>query len=228
MRRPVIESLLKGKSMGALSAFLCSLRHLPGEAIRLAEQRLPAAVEELRGMNAERIVSLLVRCIKEHTGASAVVAGIIIIISGCMIVPARGRLIPMDQEMRTALELLRSTPTGRVIISKAGKSTRGLPIFLTLGTTEKNDLFDERGEAVVGDTRAYFKNIANCCLPNGVFIYSNKDVTCSRPHLIALNLAFELENVIYAMKNPGAESAEDSPAAWQTLEKVAGELRLTE
>jgi hypothetical protein len=85
---------------------------------------------------------------------------------------------------------------------------------------------DYNGDTVVGATRAFFKNIENVYLPNGVFIYSNKDVTESRPDYIALNIAFELENVVYVMKNPGAESGDDSPAAWNTLEKVARELGL--
>jgi hypothetical protein len=203
--------------MGTLSAFLCS-----------AKQRLGAVARELRGMNRERAVSLILRCMKEHTMASAVSAGTIIVMCGCMIIPARGRLIPMDPEMRNALDLLEKTPTGKVIISKARKSTRGSPIFLTLGNTEKNDLVDDNGETVVGVTRTYFKNIANQYLPNGVFIYSNKDMTRSRPDLIALNIAFELENVVYAMKFAGAEFLDDSPLAWQTLEKVAEELKLTE
>jgi hypothetical protein len=74
-------------------------------------------------------------------------------------------------------------------------------------------------------TRTYFKNIANQFVSNGVFVTSNQDIL-TRPDLIALNIAFELENVIYAMKNPGVEFADDSPLAWQTLENVAVELGL--
>lgn len=196
--------------------------------LSLAEQRFKKAAGEFKGMNRERMAFLAKRCIREHPWGSAVVAGMIIILGGCMILPARGRLIPMDQEMRSALDLLGTTPTGKMIISKASRSTRGSPIFLTLGTTEKNDLSDNSGETVVGVTRTYFKNIANRYLPNGVFIYSNRDVTCSRPDLIALNIAFELENVIYSMKYAGAEFLDDSPQAWQTLEKVAQELRSAE
>jgi hypothetical protein len=132
----------------------------------------------------------------------------------------------MGPEMRKAYDLLGTTHTGKVIIKRAQRATKGTPIFLTLGTTEKHDLTDWNGETVVGVTRAYFKNISNVYLPNGVFVYSNKDILSTRPDVIALNIAFELENVVYAMKYPGIEYGDDSPEAWNTLEKVAKELHL--
>lgn len=190
--------------------------------------QIHAAVKEFQRMNWVQRVRLLRKGIREHVWASAITGGLIIVISGCIILPPQGRIITMGPEMRDALSLLGSTSAGRTVIRKAQRSTRGSPIFLTLGSTEKDGLVDNHGEVVIGVTRAFFKNIVNSYLPNGIFICSNKDVVDSRIDLIALNIAFELENVVYAMKNAGVEFAGDSPRAWQTVVRVAKELRLTE
>jgi hypothetical protein len=166
----------------------------------------------------------LKQCIKEHPLGMAFIAGTVFAISGCIILPPQGHIIPMGPEMRNAFDLLSTTRTGKALISKAQKSTRGSPIFLTLGTTKSNDLVDGRGATVVGVTRAYFKIIANRYFPDGVFIYSNRDMTDVHADLIALNIAFELENVIYAMQYPCIDKGDDSPMAWSTLERVAKEL----
>jgi hypothetical protein len=194
--------------------------------LRLIKKRLLAAYDQFKGMSFKQKKDLCEQWIKEHVFASVLISGIIIALSGCMLMPPQGRIIPMGPEMKKAYDLLGTTSTGREIIRKVKKSAKGPPIFLTLGSTSANDLMDYNGDTVVGATRAFFKNIENVYLPNGVFIYSNKDVTDSRPDYIALNIAFELENVVYVMKNPGAESGDDSPAAWNTLEKVARELGL--
>jgi hypothetical protein len=194
--------------------------------IRPIQKRLLAAYDQFSALSLKQKKDLCWQWIKEHVFASALIAGIIIALSGCMLIPPQARIIPMGPEMKKAYDLLGSTTTGRDLIRKARKSAKGPPIFLTLGSTKGNDLTDFNGDTVVGMTRAYFKNIENIYLPNGVFIYSNKDVCESRPDYIALNIAFELENVVYVMKNPGAESGDDSPEAWNTLEKVARELGL--
>jgi hypothetical protein len=194
--------------------------------LRLIKKRLLAAYDQFNGMSFKQKKDLCWQWIKEHVFASVLISGIIIALSGCILMPPQARIIPMGPEMKKAFDLLGTTNTGREIIRKVKKSAKGPPIFLTLGSTSANDLMDYNGDTVVGATRAFFKNIENVYLPNGVFIYSNKDVTNSRPDYIALNIAFELENVVYVMKNPGAESGDDSPAAWNTLEKVARELGL--
>ena len=194
--------------------------------------RLKSRVEQLqREFSKIRVMSfraqktLLTNTIKNHLVASITCLGILIISGGCILLPPKGRIIIIGPEMRNSLTLLENTPTGKGLIKKACRSTKGSPIFLTLGNTVKNDLTDKHGNTVVGVTRTYFKNIANHFVFNGVFVTSNKDIL-TRPDLIALNIAFELENVIYAMKNPGIEFADDSPLAWQTLEQVACELGL--
>ena len=169
---------------------------------------------------------LVKKFLREHVIATVICAGVLVVISGCMIIPVQGRIIPMGPEMRKAFDLLGTTHTGKAIIRKAQRSTKGTPIFLTLGSTVKDGLTDYNGKTVVGVTRAYFKNISDRYLPNGVFVTSNRDIVTTRPDVIALNIAFELENVIYAMKYPGIEFGDDSPEAWNTLEKVAKELGL--
>jgi hypothetical protein len=169
--------------------------------------------------------TLIVNTIKHHLIASFTCLGVFIIAGGCVLFPPTGRIVIIGPEMRNGLELLENTSTGKELIKKARRSTKGSPIFLTLGNTTKNDLVDKQGNTVIGMTRTYFKNIANQFVSNGVFVTSNQDIL-TRPDLIALNIAFELENVIYAMKNPGVEFADDSPLAWQTLENVAVELGL--
>ena len=163
--------------------------------------------------------------ITEHLIAIISITGLFLILSGCVLVPQKGRIITIGPEMQKGLSLLSSTPTGKKLIHKARRSTKGSPIFLTSGYTEKNGLIDKKGNSVVGVTRTYFKNIANHFVFNGVFVTSNKDFL-KRPEFIALNIAFELENVIYGMKNPGIEFSDDSPMAWQTVESVAFELGL--
>jgi hypothetical protein len=194
--------------------------------LRLMRKRLLAAFNQFNGMTFKQKKDLCWHWIKEHIFASVFISGIIIALSGCILMPPQARIIPMGPEMKKAYDLLGTTATGKEIIRKVKKSAKGPPIFLTLGSTSGNDLVDFNGDTVVGATRAFFKNIENVYLPNGVFIYSNKDVCETRPDYIALNIAFELENVVYVMKNPGAESGDDSPAAWGTLEKVARELGL--
>lgn len=170
-------------------------------------------------------VEMMKKALSEHSIAIIGIAGIIVVASGCVLIPPKGRIITIGPEMHSGLAVLSSTPTGKTLIHKAQRSTRGSPIFLTLGNTEKNDLVDKQGNSVIGVTRTYFKNIASQFVSNGVFVTSNRDFL-SKPEHIALNIAFELENVIYAMKYPGMEFSDDSPYSWNSLEKVAGELGL--
>jgi hypothetical protein len=179
----------------------------------------------IRAMSFSAKKAVIINTIKNHFVASFTCFAILLIAGGCVLLPTKGRIIIIGPEMRGGLMLLDNTPTGKSLIQKARRSTRGSPIFLSLGNTTKNDLVDKQGNTVIGVTRTYFKNIANHFVSNGVFVTSNKDIL-TRPDLIALNIAFELENVIYAMKNPGIEFTDDSPFAWETLEQVACELGL--
>jgi hypothetical protein len=200
------------------------MSHLSRRLKSMAEW-LSKEVSTIRSMSFEAQKGVIITAIKNHLVASFTCFGILIITGGCVLLPPKGRIIIIGPEMRNGLMLLENTPTGKALIQKARRSTRGSPIFLTLGNTAKNDLVDQQGNTVIGVTRTYFKNIANHFVSNGVFVTSNRDIL-TRPDLIALNIAFELENVIFAMKHPGIEFADDSPLAWETLEQVACELGL--
>ena len=130
--------------------------------------------------------------ISDHFFATIGIMAVIAIAGGCVLIPPKGRIITIGPEMRSGLAILSSTPTGKTLINKVQRSTRGSPIFLTLGNTEKNGLVDKQGNSVIGVTRTYFKNIASQFISNGVFVTSNSDFLSS-PECIALNIAFELE-----------------------------------
>lgn len=180
----------------------------------------------LKKMSLDQKKDIAQKFVTEHSIISIVFASIIVIVSGCIFLPQQGRIIAMGPEMREAFDLLSTTQNGRKLIKKASLSTKGTPIFLVRGTTVENDLVDPKGETVLGMTRACFKSICSRYTPTGIFIYSNKDLVGSRTEIIALTLAFEFENVIYAMHYPAMEYATDSPEAERTLEKVALELGL--
>jgi hypothetical protein len=179
-------------------------------------------------MSMDRKKYLAKKFVKEHAMLSIFIAGSVSITSGCILLPQQGRIISMGSEMCEAYHLLNSTQTGKILIKKASLCTRGTPIFLARGTTVENEMVDHKGEMVLGMTRACFKSIFSQHTPTGIFIYSNKDLVGSRTEIIALTLAFEFENVIFAMHYPAMEYATDSPEAQRTLEKVALELGLTD
>jgi hypothetical protein len=169
---------------------------------------------------------LLLQFIREHIVFSSFFAGILVMASGCIFLPQQGRIITMGPEMRNAFDLLSSTQTGRRLVQKASKSTRGAPIYLIRGTTGGDNMVNPKGDTVLGLTHACFKSICSQYTPNGIFIYSNKDLSGPRVDIIALTLAFEFENVVWAMHYPAMEYSTDSPEAQKALEKVALELGL--
>lgn len=181
---------------------------------------------DFKAMSMDRKKAAIIKFVTENTTFSILIACIVVIASGCIFLPQQGRIIAMGPEMRQAFDLLSSTQNGRKLIKKASLSTRGTPIFLVRGTTSENNMVDLKGETVPGMTHACFKSICSQYTPTGIFIYSNKDMIGPKPEIIALTLAFEFENVIYAMHYPAMEYATDSPEAERTLEKVALELGL--
>jgi hypothetical protein len=60
---------------------------------------------------------------------------------------------------------------------------------------------------------------------NGIMVYTNKDMAGSNIKYRALILAFELENVIYAMHFPKIKFGKDSPEAEWAFERVAMEFQ---
>jgi hypothetical protein len=184
------------------------------------------ASEKLRKTDLRKSRTLLRGLIKDHPMASMVLFGAMIMVCGCQfIIPPQGRIIAVGPEIRQAFDLLKTTPTGERIIRHARRSTKGAPVFLLFGTTEGCSIKDGDGDTVNGLTHVSFKSYFQTYTTDGILVYTNKDIARSDSKLMALILAFELENVIYAMHFPDIEFGKDSPEAERSLEKVAMELR---
>lgn len=119
-----------------------------------------------------------------------------------------------------------ATAAWKETVKKVENNTKGTFIYLMLGTTEKNNLSDYSGRKVRGITRAYYKSIYNTYTPQGIFVFTNKDVTSGNPEEIVKSIAFELENVVYSAKYPAIEFGKDSPHAPVTQKMVCMELGL--
>jgi hypothetical protein len=164
--------------------------------------------------------------VKAHPLATGLTIFTVFMLFGCQfIIPPQGRIVAVGPEIREAFDLLKATPTGKKIISHARKSTRGAPVFLLFGTTEGCSIRDNAGDTVNGLTHVSFKSYLQTYSTDGILVYTNKDITQSDRKLMALVLAFELENVIYSMHFPDIEFGKDSPQAEKSLEQVAAELR---
>jgi hypothetical protein len=151
---------------------------------------------------------------------------IVFLVLVCLIFPPKGRIVPIGKEMGQAFELLQSSKTGQKLIHQAKRATRGHTIYLILGSTNENNLMDYGGKKVRGVTRTYFHAYTNVYIPNGIFIYTNKDVTSVDKNEIVKSIAFEMENVIYSMKSPAIDPTRDSPKASDTQKLVCMELGL--
>ncbi|MFP4164923.1 MAG: hypothetical protein ACLFQB_07835 [Chitinispirillaceae bacterium] len=173
---------------------------------------------------------LVKRCnrqsVKKHPFASVMITGFTVLLLISLTVTPEGRIIPLGKEMIAAFELLKSTPTGRELIEEVEKSTRGSIVYMMLGNTEEHDLQDYHRSTVRGVTRSYFKLFSSTYTPSGILIHTNQDLTDSHPSEIVKNIAFELENVIHSMANPGIEFGKDSPKAPVTQNMVCMELGL--
>lgn len=164
--------------------------------------------------------------VKEHPLATGLFLTLFILFCGCrFIIPQQGRIIAIGPEIHQAFDLLGTTQSGQKIIRHARRSTRGAPVFLLFGTTEGCAIRDNNGDTVSGLTHVSFKSYYQTYTPEGIMVYTNRDIVKSDTRLMALILAFELENVIYSMNFPGIESGKDSPEAERSLERVAIELR---
>lgn len=194
-------------------------RFFPNEAV--------FAVKQTILHSSHYITSFRVTSLTQSPLRTTLITGFLVIFTLSVIIPPKGRIVPVGKEMQQAFLLLKSTETGRELIQNVKKSTRGNLIYMILGTTDANNLTDLGGNKVRGVTRAYFKNaMDNNYIPQGIIVYTNKDITESLPTEIVKSMAFELENVIYSMKHPGIESGKDSPYAPITQKEVCNELGL--
>ncbi len=162
--------------------------------------------------------------IKRNPLASSITAAILLILMLSLFISPRGRIIPLGPEMVEAYKLLESTETGRDLIKKVEKETKGALVYMMLSSAKDNELLQYPGLQIRGVTRAHFKSFSNIHKPAGILIYTNDDITYGQPYEIVKNIAFELENVIHSMKYPGIEFGQDSPNALLTQKLVCMEL----
>jgi hypothetical protein len=142
------------------------------------------------------------------------------------IVPKEGKILPIDENSVEAYTLLKRSPTGRELIKRVKRTTGGNFVFLMLGNTDRDELFDYSGEVVKALTRTEFRYFGNMYVPRNMTIITNRDVIGVDPEEMVKSLAFELENVLHAHRNPYNTFGEDSPLASVTRERVIRELGL--
>lgn len=150
----------------------------------------------------------------------------IIVIVSMLFIPERGVILPIGENVCKAYDMLESTNSGKELINRVRKVSKGGYIYLFLGETEREKLMDYTGKEVRGLTRVITgygdvdKHIFNTS------VITNKDVTGEDPVEILKNIAFELENVAFIYQNPYACPPDDSPESFATQRAVLRELRL--
>lgn len=168
-----------------------------------------------------------IRFLKRHYPfQSLMTSGFILLFITLIITPRGGKILPVDPHMVHAYSLLSKTPTGKQLIKRVKKSTAGSYIYLSLGSTEKDRLFDYYGNSVRGVTRATFEYCNRMLVPKSVTVITNSDLIGLAPRDIIRSIAFELENVDYSFRKPQFDFPEDSPRAAYTQQLVLAELDL--
>jgi hypothetical protein len=175
---------------------------------------------------AHGIANLKLSTMIEHPITTSLVIGTFVICVLSLAMPQRGTIIPIGTEMKQAYSMLQSSRTGRALINKVELSSKGNYIYMVLGTTDTNKLFDPSGRKVRGVTRAFFHVAQNNFIPQSIVVYTNRDITFGEPTEIVKSMAFELENVVYSMKYPNVVPGLDSPHAQVTQKRVCEELNL--
>ncbi len=151
----------------------------------------------------------------------------IVVLLCSVIIPEKGKILPVGKQVVEAYELLKKSPSGRRLIKRVEKTTRGSFVYLTLGNTDNDNLFDYYGEEVLAVTRAEFKFYSGMRVPRSVTVIANRDVIGSDPQEVVKSLAFELENVNYSYTKKFLHRfSKDSPLALVTQGKVIEELGL--
>lgn len=162
----------------------------------------------------------------EHRFASLLISGQILLLILAFTVQSRGVILPVGKEVVTAYKMLQSTPSGRRLINEVRNVTKGRVIYLTLGNSEYDELFDENGRQVRGLTRSNFHVSGTSCNIHRITVIANKDIVGENPQEIVKSLAFELENVHQIFSLSCACPWQDSPRAPLTQARVIRELGL--
>lgn len=175
----------------------------------------------------------LVRCRRWNRRSTApekavwafMVLEVVVFVAGVCMAPM-GRLVPVGSSVREALETLEATPSGRRLVRDVRKASRGDFIYLSLGETERDRLYDYLGREVRGVTRAVTLYDGRRYRVRHVAVITNRDVTGADVGEIAKSLAFELENVLQIYRRPWSTDGMDSPMAAVTQARVSREMRI--
>jgi hypothetical protein len=157
---------------------------------------------------------------------SIIVLGQVLIVLCAIATRSQGVIKPVGKEVVEAYELLKQTPTGRKLIRNVAKVSRGNVIYLTLGETGRDRLYDDRGRMVKGLTRVNFQMSGTSCRVGRTIVIANNDVVRSDAKEIVKSLAFELENVYQVYDRSCACPLKDSPLAYSTQARIIEELGL--
>jgi len=149
-----------------------------------------------------------------------------VILVYALAVPERGRICPVGNVTAEAFSLLKKSPTGKSLIRRVEKISKGSYVYVMLGETDKNDLIDYNGEVVQACTRTHFRYWGNLRMPKSIVVITNRDILGVDPKEIAKSIAFELENVSYSHQHIFDRFGKDSPLAAVTRERITQELGL--
>jgi hypothetical protein len=155
---------------------------------------------------------------------TGIIAVQILTIIVALSLPRRANILPVGKEIVEAYELLGKTRTGRKLISRASQAASGSYIYLTVGDTEHDRLFDYSGEPVRALTRAVVRPGSGKCLVNRATVISNRNLLRSNVTEIAKSLAWELENICHLYGATCGCPDSDSPRAFATQRRIAAEL----
>lgn len=162
----------------------------------------------------------------EHRLLSILFTGQFLLVMMAFSTQRQGVILPVGKDVVSAYKLLQTTQTGQRLIKDVKKVTRGSIVFLTLGDTEKDNLFDEYGRTVRGLTRTEFAVSGISCGIRRVTVIANKDILGEEPSEIVKSLAFELENVYQIFALSCACPLQDSPMAALTQARIINELSI--
>ena len=163
---------------------------------------------------------------KEHPYLSATLALSLLILLMSLSIPSEGKILPIQPQVVEAYSLLSKTESGRDLIQRVKKSTKGSFIYLSLGCTEKDRLVSIYGDTVRGVTRSTFVYYNRIRFPRSVSVIINRDLVGTAPRDIIRSIAFELENVAFSFENPQVDFPIDSPLARITQMRVMRELEM--
>jgi hypothetical protein len=196
------------------------------DRIKALTEKFPGILVELRPSNSlPKLVGLIKHIFApERRFATVALLITLFLLISISTIHTKGSILPVDRDVVRAFEILKSTNTGRVLIERVRDVTNGSFIYLTIGNTDGDRLFDECGKKVRGLTRVDFRTTGRFCKIDRVTVITNRDLVGTDIHEIVKSLAFELENVYQAFNLSCVCPGTDSPLAPLTQARVIEEL----